>query len=121
MTPLVIIFVAVFVVGPLAFLLFLRLAPSKRRSIGLVCLVVGSTGMSASLRYLSGGWGQDAVYTLAGIGFIWVAWIAVIVFLAQRFRQLDNRRLMRRWIAMIGSLATTVTWFGLASARMMTF
>lgn len=60
MTPLVIIFVAVFVVGPLAFLLFLRLAPSKRRSIGLVCLVVGSTGMSASLRYLSGGWGQDA-------------------------------------------------------------
>ena len=65
MTPLVIIFVAVFVVGPLAFLLSLRLAPSKRRSIELVCLVVGSTGMSASLRYLSGGWGQDAFCTLA--------------------------------------------------------
>ena len=121
MTPLVTIFLAVFVAGPLAFLLLLRLAPSKRRSIGLVCLVVGSTGMSASLRYLSGGWGQDAFYTLAGIGFIWVAWIAVIVFLAQRFRQLDNRLLMRRWTAIIGALATTVPWFGLASARMMTF
>jgi hypothetical protein len=121
MTPLVIIFVAVFVVGPLAFLLFLRLAPSKRRSIGLVCLVVGSTGMSASLRYLSGGWGQDAFYTLAGSGCIWVAWIAVIVFLVQRFCQLDNRPLMRRWTAIIGALATTVPWFGLVSARMMIF
>ena len=121
MTPLVIIFVAVFVVGPLAFLLFLWLAPSKRRSIGLVCLVVGSTGLSASLRDLSGGWGQNAFYTLAGSGCIWVAWIAVIVFLVQRFCQLDNRPLMRRWTAIIGALATTVPWFGLVSARMMIF
>ena len=36
MTPLVIIFFVVFVAGPLAFLLLLRLAPSKRRPIGLV-------------------------------------------------------------------------------------
>ena len=87
MTPLVTIFLAVFVAGPLAFLLLLRLAPSKRRSIG----------------------------------FIWVAWIAVIFCLAQRFRQLDNSLLMFRWTAMIRVLATTVPWFGLASARMMTF
>jgi hypothetical protein len=67
MTPFVIIFLAVFVVGPSACLLLLRLVPSKRRPIGLVFLVVGSTGMSASLRYLSGGWGQDAFYTWQGL------------------------------------------------------
>jgi hypothetical protein len=50
-----------------------------------------------------------------------VAWIAVIVFLVQRFCQLDNRPLMRRWTAIIGALATTVPWFGLVSARMMIF
>ena len=87
MTPLVIIFLAVFVVGPSACLLLLRLARSNRRSIG----------------------------------HIWVAWIAVILFLAQRFSLLDNLLLMRRWTAMIRALATTVPWFGLASARMMTF
>jgi drug/metabolite transporter (DMT)-like permease len=111
----------VFVGGPLAYLWLLRRHPSKKQFVGLGCIVAGSTGMSFALRYLSGDWGQDPLVTLAGIALIWVAWIAILAFMAQTFRQQDRRPAMRRWTTVIGALATTIPWFGLASARMMTF
>lgn len=121
MPSLVIIYVTVFIVGPATFLGLLRASPSKKNFVGLGCIVAGSTAMSFILRYLSGGWGQDVAITLFGIGLIWLAWIAILAFVAQTFRQQDARKTMRRWTAVIGALATTIPWFGLASARMMTF
>lgn len=121
MPPLIIIFATVFVVGPITYLWLLRPRPSRKQFVGLGCIVAGSTGMSFVLRYLSGGWGQDVWVTLAGIALIWVAWIAILVFVAQTFRQQYPRPVMRRWSAVVGALATTIPWFGLASARMMTF
>lgn len=121
MPTLVIIFAIVFVGGPLAYLWLLRPRPSKKQFVGLGCIVAGSTGMSFILRYLSGYWGQDVWVTLASIGLIWIAWVAILAFVAQTFRQQNPRPAMRRWTTVIGALATTIPWFGLASARMMTF
>jgi drug/metabolite transporter (DMT)-like permease len=121
MPTLAIIFATVFVVGPLSYLWLLRPRPSRKQFVGIGCIVAGSTGMSIVLRYLSGGWGQDVWVTLTGIALIWIAWIAILVFVAQKFRQQDARQVVRRWTSVIGALATTIPWFGLASARMMTF
>jgi drug/metabolite transporter (DMT)-like permease len=121
MPTLVIIFATVFVVGPLTYLWLLRPRPSKKQFVGLGCIAAGSTGMSFVLQYFTGVWGQDVWVTLAGIALIWIAWIAILAFVAQTFRQQDPRPAMRRWTMVIGALATTIPWFGLASARMMTF
>jgi hypothetical protein len=121
MPTLVIIFATVFVVGPLTYLWLLRPRPSKKQFVGLGCIAVGSTGMSFVLQYFTGVWGQDVWVTLAGIALIWIAWIAILAFVAQNFRQQDPRPAMRHWTIVIGALATTIPWFGLASARMMTF
>lgn len=121
MATLVIIFAMVFVIGPLSYVWFLRLPPSKKQFVGLGCIAVGATGMSFVLRYLSAGWGVYVTETFAGIALIWIAWISILVFVAQSFRQQYPGAAMRRWTTVIGALATTIPWFGLASARMMTF
>jgi hypothetical protein len=121
MSSLIIIYLVVFGVGPLTYLSILRGSPSKPYFIKLGFVIACATGLSFALRYLSGGWGQDIFITLAGIALIWFAWIGILAFVAQKFRQQDNRLTMRRWTAVIGALGTTIPWFGLASARMMTY
>jgi len=116
-----IIFAFVFVVSPLAYVLLLRPRPSRKQFVGLGCIVAGTTAMSFVLRYFSDDWGQGILVTIAGIALIWTAWIAILVFVAQSFRQQYPRPAIRRWTTVIGALATTIPWFGLASARMMTF
>lgn len=121
MISLSIIYACVFVVGPYGFLRLVRRCPSKRQFIGLACIAAGTAAMSFSLRYLSGGWGQNAIATVVGIALIWFAWIAILAFVAQSIRQRDRHAVVRRWTAIIGAIATTIPWFGLATARMMNF
>jgi hypothetical protein len=121
MSSLIIMFGMIFVGGPLAYLRLLRPRPSKKQFVGLGCIVAGSTAISFILRYLSGAWGHDVWVTLAGITLIWIAWIAILVFVAQTFRKEYSSPAIHRWTTVVGALATTIPWFGLASARMMTF
>lgn len=121
MISLVIIYAAVFVVGPLAFFRLMCRQPTTKQFARLGCIVAGATGMSFALRYLSDDWGQGILITYASIALIWLAWIAILAFVAQTLRQHDEHPTMRRWTALIGALATTIPWFGLASARTMFF
>jgi hypothetical protein len=121
MLELVIIFALVFVAGPYCYVSLLRRAPSRRQFVGLGFITGGATALGFALRYLADGWGQDMLVTVAGIGAIWLAWIAILAFVAQTFRKHDAGANVRRWTMVIGALATTIPWFGLASARMMTF
>lgn len=114
---LALVFLTVFVVGPLSFRWLTRHAPSRRTQRALVffCLMMATGGML--LRYGSGAWGDDLITTILAVVMIWFAWIGVLAYGAQALRLMDTGSRMRRWTDVLGAIGTTVPWFGLASAR----
>ncbi|MCX7566540.1 hypothetical protein OS189_09330 [Sulfitobacter sp. F26169L] len=115
-----ILFLMVFVGGPLAFRALTRGGPSPAafRRLALFTALCAATGLT--LRYgFADMWGRDVLVTGAGIAFIWGGWIGVLAYGAQAFRRIDNGLHMRRWTSVIGALGTTMPWFGLASASML--
>jgi hypothetical protein len=121
MPALWIIFAMAFIVGPVLFLRLLRSRPSKTQFFKLGGIGFGATAGSFAVRYSSQSTDENAVSTIAVVGLIWLAWIAILAFVAQILRQQDPHSRRRRWTAVIGAVATTIPWFGLASARMMIF
>ena len=117
---LALVFLTVFVVGPVCFRWLTRAVPTRPRQRALMffCLMMASGGLL--LRYASGVWGQDMVATLLGVVMIWFAWIGVLAYGAQALRVADPSRRMRRWTGVLGAVGTTIPWFGLASARWVT-
>ena len=120
MLTLMLIFALVFVVGPYAYLLVLRRMPSRKQFGVLAAISLGATTFGFALRFLSGEWGQSELITYTGILAVWMAWIAIVVFVIQMLRQNDERLWPRRWMTVTGALATTIPWFGLVSALKMT-
>ncbi len=114
------LFVVVFGFGPWVFLRLMRLTPSSALSARLVAFMVMAAAASMWLRFLAPvPWGANIWATGVGMVLIWAAWIAVLALAAQALRQADQGPAMRRWTAVIGAMGTTVPWFGLASARLM--
>lgn len=121
MTTLIVIFVMIFVAGPLAFFRLIRPAPSGRQFRLLAWIAFGALSLSLALRFgLLGRWGVDPALTWVIVGLIWVAWISILALVVQRLRMADSSARMRIWTAILGAFGTAVPWFGLASARMMT-
>lgn len=116
----VILFLIVFVGGPLAFRGLTRGGPSPAafRRLAIFTALCAATGLT--LRYgFANLWGQNLLITGAGIAFIWGGWIGVLAYGAQALRRIDHGVRMRRWTAVAGAVGTTVPWFGLASASLM--
>ena len=114
------LFVIVFVGGPLAFRALMRGGPSPAsfRRLALFTAICAVAGLS--LRYgFADMWGRDLLLTGAGMAFIWGGWIGVLAYGAQALRRIDRRAHMRRWTAVMGSVGTTMPWFGLASASLL--
>ena len=117
---LALVFLAVFIVGPLVFRLLTRRPPSRQGQLALICFTVLMGAGGLLIRFeLGADWGQRPLPTLWGILMSWFGWIGVLAFGAQALRQADPRPAMRRWTGMLGAVGTTIPWFGLASARWM--
>lgn len=117
---LVVLFIIVFVGGPLAFRALTRSGPSPRafRRLAILMAICAATGLT--LRYgFAHLWGQNLLVTGAGIAFIWGGLIGVLAYGAQALRRMDQGMRMRRWTAVAGAAGTTVPWFGLASASLL--
>jgi hypothetical protein len=117
---LLVLFLIVFVGGPLAFRALTRGGPSPVafRRLSVFTALCAATGLT--LRYgFSDLWGQNLLITGAGITFIWGGWIGVLAYGAQGLRRIDHGVRMRRWTAVAGAAGTTVPWFGLASASLL--
>ncbi|MEQ6249331.1 hypothetical protein ABMC89_10615 [Sulfitobacter sp. HNIBRBA3233] len=117
----IIVFVLVFIGGPLAFRALTAAGPSPRafRRLALFTAICAATGLV--LRYaFAPVWGVNILVTGAAMVFIWGGWVGVLAYGAQALRRADRSVPMRRWTAVMGSLGTTVPWFGLASASLMT-
>lgn len=117
---LAIIFGIVFVLGPALFHGLIRPRPSVRQFRALIAIMLGCVALSFVLRFVPAPWGASAAQIALSMVLIWVAWIAILALLVQRLRGLDPRPPMHRWSAIFGAIGTTIPWFGLASARMMT-
>jgi hypothetical protein len=112
-----VLFLVIFILGPLSFRVLTREAPSQSgsRRLAVLAAVCGIGGLG--LRYGgSAQWGSNVVLTVAGIALIWFAWIAILAFGAQALRRADRGLSMQRWTAVVGYAGTTVPWFGLAWA-----
>ena len=114
---LALIFLTVFITGPLIFRWLTRAAPSRAGQRRLLAFTALMAAGGLLLRYApNGGWGRDLAQTIPGILMIWCAWIGVLAYGAQALRRADPGPAMRRWTGVIGAVGTTVPWFGLASA-----
>ena len=113
-------FFLIFVAGPLLFAAMSRQVPGKR-SIALLWAVSGS--MVALAWMLQSGSlplpFSGTVIALFPLVALWLAWIAVLALcvLAVRARVDDLKTL--RWVRTTAAMATTLPWFGLYAAKMM--
>lgn len=121
MPLLVGIFVVFFVGGPLIFRALTRAAPSRSAVRALAVFAGVSALFGIGVRYgFSSLWGENTALTLVCLFAIWLAWIGILALGAQVLRAREPGLRMRRWTGVIGAVGTTVPWFGLASADLMT-
>ncbi|MEP4198461.1 MAG: hypothetical protein ABJL99_22810 [Aliishimia sp.] len=116
-----VLFIVVFVIGPLLFRSGLNHADlvNKARFLMLVPALLGVAGWGAKV--LAGAaWGRKLWATVPGIALVWLGWIGLLVFCAARIQVLIPSAIGRKWTRALGAIGTTVPWFGLASAQMMT-
>lgn len=120
MTSLIGVFALFFVGGPLVFRALTRPAPSREALKGLIVFAAVFALFGLGLRFgFAGSWGRDATLTVCCILALWLAWVGVLAFGVQTFRQAEPGLRMRRWTAILGAAGTTVPWFGLASAQVL--
>ncbi len=116
----IVVFLTIFIGGPLAFRALTQGGPSPKafRRLALFTTLCAATGLT--LRYgFSEEWGEDLIITGMGVAFIWGGWIGLLAYGAQALRMMDCGLRMRRWTSVMGAAGTTVPWFGLASASLM--
>ncbi|MCR8825157.1 hypothetical protein [Pseudosulfitobacter koreensis] len=115
-----VLFLIIFGLGPWIFLRLFRLPTTRAVLFGLFAFLVMAIAVSLWLQGVAPvPWGANVWATWIGMTLIWAAWIAVLALAALAWRQRDPRPAMRRWIGVIGAMGTTVPWFGLAAARLL--
>jgi len=115
-----VLFVVVFIGGPLTLRGLTHSGPSPAafRRLALFTALAAATGLT--LRYgFANLWGDNLLVTGGGLAFIWGGWIGLLAYGTQALRQIDQGVRMRRWTAVLGAMGTTVPWFGLASANLL--
>lgn len=104
-------FVICFVLGPSLCWQIMRL-PQK----GPVLLALAALGIATLLAGLRL---QAAALGLAALGLMWLAWVLTVSILALALMRRFPEPARKRWITTAALLATTLPWFGLATAEMM--
>ncbi|MHA7875702.1 hypothetical protein [Roseivivax sp.] len=99
-------FALCFGAGPLLYVLALRTPPSR---VNLAALVVGALTLALA------GITLGPLRPLAALICLWLAWIAALACATTAAQKLAGGR-GSRWTRLGGSLATTLPWFGLATA-----
>ncbi|QFS84572.1 hypothetical protein FIU97_17575 [Roseivivax sp. THAF40] len=110
MPPLLIAFVLSFAVGPLLFLLLIQPDPTKPLLAALAIGALAAALLGASLFDRS---------PLSGLAAVWLGWVSAVAFIAHAARRMMHRPRTDLATRVAGSLATTIPWFGLATAQML--
>jgi len=112
------LFAVVFLAGPLVFWALARRAPSRGNVIGLWSIAAAAVGLAFAVRGL-GLWAYGVPPELLALVALWLAWIAVLALCVLAVRARVGSPLVVRWTGAVGAMATTLPWFGLYAAQMM--
>lgn len=114
---LFLLFALFFAGGPILYRVMIEGEATARRIRALGLLMVVAIWSALALRYLVPPGTFEAFHlTIAIILIIWLAWVAGLAMGTLALRRIDPSARMRRWTRIIGTLSTTVPWFGLAAA-----
>ncbi|WP_135502269.1 hypothetical protein [Roseovarius aestuariivivens] len=114
-------FLLCFVAGPAIFWLTARLRSSRGRFAALWTLCVAMICAALLARYaLVPAYPDSVLPGLAALGSLWLAWVLVLALavLAVRARPLPFA--LHRTAFALGAVGTTLPWFGLYAADMVT-
>jgi hypothetical protein len=114
-------FLVTFVAGPAAFWVVARREPSRGNFLSLwiaaVALVFLALGLQA---WVLPGMPDALPVGLAIMTALWLAWIVVLATAVLAVRKRDIAPLYKRYAFALGAVATTLPWFGLYAAQVMT-
>jgi uncharacterized membrane protein (UPF0136 family) len=109
-TVSLIAFAVTFLGGPLVCALILRMPPRLPLLAGLSVAVVVTVSVAL--------WQQERHIALS-LAAMWLGWVLAVAMVAQAIRRRLPAPQTQRVITVIAILATTLPWFGLATARML--
>ena len=117
----VVAFLITFVAGPAAFWVLARQKPTRGYFVLLWLISVALVGVAFALRYTLLPSMPDSPYAGLSVTMaLWFGWIIVLALgvLAVRTRDIPTR--YKRYAFALGAVATTLPWFGLYAAQMVT-
>jgi hypothetical protein len=106
-------FALCFGAGPALCAVLLNL-PGKVWALLMLAVAVVLMATMALSYQLAGQAGQ-----LGSLVLLWLAWVLAVAMVALALRTKINDATARRWILILALLATTLPWFGLATAQIM--
>lgn len=110
MRPELIAFLVTFVAGPLLVGLLLRLPARIGTLVTLSASVIGAAGAAV--------WLQERA-PLGSLTAFWLGWVLAVGLVAQAVRRRMPGPQVRRGTMIVALLASTLPWFGFATAQMM--
>ncbi|MGP6089073.1 hypothetical protein [Antarctobacter jejuensis] len=108
--PELIAFLVTFLVGPLLVMLVLRLPARIGTLVILSATVIGAAGAAV--------WLQERAPLESLVAF-WLGWVLAVAMVAQAVRRRMPGPKVRRWTLIVALMASTLPWFGFATAQMM--
>jgi hypothetical protein len=100
-------FVAIFAIGPALCAGLMRLPARKNALMALAMLVITATFAAQGLTGIS---------PLGTLGALWIGWICGVAMFALALSRRFYHPQAQRWITILALMATTLPWFGLATA-----
>lgn len=113
----VVLFTMAFVLGPALFLALLHfdVSPGALMVMASFLTVLSFVLRSEARLTLD----FDPALVLSSVVLIWLAWVSLMVFVAQALFAALASKPARRAARAVCAMGTTVPWFGFATARMM--
>lgn len=115
---LVIAFASIFVGGPALYSVLMRLKGGVRTVLILAGFIV-VTAATALYELRHGLTGLSMAGPLVALFFIWLSWVVAVSMAVLSLKSWVSTDRGKRRLFLAGLLATTLPWFGLATARMM--
>ncbi len=115
------IYLVSFVVGPAIFWVLARQRPS-RGYFTLLCVIALALMVAANVvPKLAAIEGDTSAYpALTKVLLLWLGWIVVVALCALALRERLPEGTAHRWSFALGAMATTLPWFGLYAAQIVT-
>lgn len=114
-------YLVIFVAGPLAFWVLARRQADRGDFALLLAIATALSLLALTLpRWAGAAWQSWEYFGAALVAMLWLAWIFSLAFSVQALRPRLPAGRARAWAFALGAMGTTLPWFGLQLAEMVT-